>query len=98
MTVGQELGHQIQREIMATDDDQRAFDLVRLTIEVDRDRLSGFGPLTEARNPYDAVGSNQRGDNTRAATDRCHRVVPADFAHGDPHKIVITRGRNHLAG
>ena len=94
---GQELGQQVEGEVVAADGHQGAGDVARVAVEVDGDGRARVGPLAEARNTNDAVGAHQRSDDSRAAADGCHRRPFAHLADDDAHEVLVAGVAGDLA-
>ncbi len=97
MPFGQELGHEVEGQVVAADGDQGAGDVARVAVEVDGDFRPGVGPFAEAGDAHQAVGAHQRGDDPRAAADGCDGRPLAHLADDDAHEVLVAGVAGDLA-
>ena len=87
---GQELRHQIQREVMGTNAEDGPFKVGFTSIQMNPDLFACFESLCAARNNGQAIGLHQRSNDACTTRQRRGEQPCTHFSSNDPHIIIIT--------
>ncbi len=94
----QELGEQVQRQIVAADHNYCPLDLVRPAIQMHRHRRAGIHSFAESRDTHHPIRPHQRRNHAGPPADGRGHYLLAHQADCHSHIVVVARVRNHFAG